>query len=105
MIKRVLRLREIQLTICYLQTVLKMSQETQQIESKLPIKVIIVGDGAVGKTCLAETFVTKEFPTHCSRLTKPPQCEEYGIPTVLEKLAYLMTVDDEVKTSRYALCA
>ena len=75
-----------------------MSQETQQRESKLPIKVIIVGDGAVGKTCLAETFVTKEFPTHCSRLTKPPQCEEYGIPTVLEKLDYLMTVDDEVKT-------
>ena len=80
-----------------------MSQETQQRESKLPIKVIIVGDGAVGKTCLAETFVTKEFPTDCSRLTMP--YEEYGIPTVLEKLAYLMTVDDEVKTSRYALCA
>ena len=69
-----------------------MSQETQQRESKLPIKVIIVGDGAVGKTCLAETFVTKEFP------------KEY-VPTVFQNYAETITVDDEVKTSRYALCA
>ena len=69
-----------------------MSQETQQIESKLPIKVIIVGDGAVGKTCLAETFVKKKFP------------EEY-VPTVFQNFAETITVDDEVKTSRYALCA
>ena len=80
------------MTICYLQTVLKMSQETQQRESKLPIKVIIVGDGAVGKTCLAETFVKKKFP------------EEY-VPTVFQNFAETITVDDEVKTSRYALCA
>ena len=69
-----------------------MSQETQQRESKLPIKVIIVGDGAVGKTCLAETFVKKKFP------------EEY-VPTVFQNFAETITVDDEVKTSRYALCA
>ena len=69
-----------------------MSQETQQIESKLPIKVIIVGDGMVGKTSLVMTSVFKEY-------------SEYRIPTVFQNFAETITVDDEVKTSRYALCA
>jgi len=61
---------------------LKMSQEAQQRESKLPIKVVIVGDGSVGKTCLAQTFVHNAFP------------DDYT-PTVFENMNKNMVVDGQ----------
>ena len=52
--------------------------------SKLPVKVVIVGDGSVGKTCLAQTFVNNRFP------------EEYE-PTIFENHIKNLVVDGEVK--------
>ena len=39
--------------------------------SPLRRKLVIVGDGACGKTCLLTVFIHREFPVHC-------------IPTVFE---------------------
>lgn len=68
---------------------LKMSQEAQQRESKLPIKVVIVGDGSVGKTCLAQTFVHNAFP------------DDYT-PTVFENMNKNMVVDGQVKAWHFS---
>lgn len=46
----------------------------------LPIKLVIVGDGATGKTCLLSSFSTGKFP------------EEY-IPTVFENCSRTLQVD------------
>lgn len=47
------------------------------------VKVVIVGDGAVGKTCLANVFVNREFPV------------DYE-PTVFENYTKQMDIFDEV---------
>ncbi|CAG0920009.1 unnamed protein product [Notodromas monacha] len=46
-------------------------------------KITVVGDGAVGKTCMLETFAKKKFPT------------EY-VPTVFDNFEAKMTVDGQV---------
>ena len=48
------------------------------------IKVVIVGDGAVGKTCLCNVFVKREFP------------EEYEA-TVFENYSQKMEVEGQVR--------
>jgi small GTP-binding protein len=47
------------------------------------IKVVVVGDGAVGKTCLCNVFVTREFP-----LTYEP--------TIFENYTQKMTINGKV---------
>ena len=46
------------------------------------IKIVLVGDGAVGKSCLLRTYVTGEFPP-------------LYIPTVFDILKANIIVDDQ----------
>ena len=60
--------------------------EVEEVEVMKPIrdvKVVIVGDGAVGKTCLANVFVNREFPV------------DYE-PTVFENYTKEMCIYEEV---------
>ena len=55
-----------------------------QLAPPLPeIKVVVVGDGAVGKTCLCNVFVSREFP------------ETYE-PTIFENHTQNMTINGKV---------
>ena len=47
---------------------------------QIPLKLVIIGDGAVGKTCMIMSYYTNEFP------------EEY-VPTVLENFTKEIIVD------------
>ena len=49
------------------------------------VKIVMVGDGAVGKTALCSTFVNNQFP------------QDY-IPTVFDNFSRLQTVDGEQVT-------
>ena len=49
------------------------------------VKIVMIGDGAVGKTALCSTFVNNQFP------------QDY-IPTVFDNFSRLQTVDGEQVT-------
>ncbi len=54
------------------------------------VKVVVVGDGAVGKTCLCNVFLHRDFPTHYE-------------PTIFENYCRSITVDGKVSKSLPAL--
>ncbi len=43
-------------------TFLNQHQHQQQQHQQKALKVIVVGDGYIGKTCLLSTYVYKKFP-------------------------------------------
>jgi small GTP-binding protein len=47
------------------------------------VKIVVVGDGSIGKTCLLTVFVDKKFPA------------EY-VPTVFNNMEYKMAIDGMV---------
>lgn len=50
------------------------------------VKIVVVGDGSIGKTCLLTVFVDKKFPA------------EY-VPTVFNNMEYKMAIDGMVSTA------
>ena len=66
-----------------------MSQKSRQsLSEPFPhqVKLVVVGDGTVGKTCLLTVFVDKRFPT------------EYE-PTVFNNLEYKICIDGYVSNT------
>ena len=74
---------------------MKVKQVIKKIESKMShrslstpfphqVKLVVVGDGTVGKTCLLTVFVDKKFPT------------DYE-PTIFNNLQYKIMIDGMVR--------
>ena len=74
---------------------MKVKQAIKNIESKMShrslstpfphqVKLVVVGDGTVGKTCLLTVFVDKKFPT------------DYE-PTIFNNLQYKIMIDGMVR--------
>ena len=53
------------------------------LSSSQQVKIVVIGDGSIGKTCLLTVFVDKTFPV------------DY-IPTVFNTLEYKMSIDGVV---------
>ena len=65
----------------------------KQLSEPFPhqVKVVVIGDGSVGKTCLLTVFVEKKFPS------------EYE-PTIFNNLEYKINIDGKVGNSnRYII--
>ena len=60
----------------------------RQLSDPFPhqVKVVVIGDGSVGKTCLLTVFVEKKFPS------------EYE-PTIFNNLEYKMNINGKVGNS------
>ena len=60
----------------------------RQLSDPFPhqVKVVVIGDGSVGKTCLLTVFVEKKFPS------------EYE-PTIFNNLEYKINIDGKVGNS------
>ena len=64
--------------------------EVEPAEPVEEVKIVVVGDGAVGKTCLCHVFMKREFP--------------HGYePTIFENYTEIVDVDDKVRFLRF-LC-
>ena len=58
--------------------------EAEPAEAVEEVKIVVVGDGAVGKTCLCHVFMKREFP--------------HGYePTIFENYTEIVDVDDKVR--------
>ena len=69
----------IQHFICFL------VNEDKYITMNEVVKIVVVGDGSIGKTCLLTVFVDKKFPA------------DY-VPTVFNNMEYRMSIDGMVST-------
>ena len=62
--------------------------EVEPAEPVEEVKIVVVGDGAVGKTCLCHVFMKREFP--------------HGYePTIFENYTEIVDVDDKVRFLRF----
>ena len=58
-----------------------MSENPQPaLNASQQVKIVVIGDGSIGKTCLLTVFVDKNFPV------------DY-IPTVFNTMEYKMSID------------
>ena len=61
------------------------------LTSSQQVKIVVIGDGSIGKTCLLTVFVEKSFPV------------DY-IPTVFNTMEYKMKIEGVVSYNIQCIC-